>query len=515
MASSHGGALADVLSSAEVTSVLSRSSSSNSIECCLDTILGAPSAPAARIDLGSPVVDIEHMLQRLFEEAGGGAESEEVAVAAADVAGTVAPWSTRSSLFARPLYEYGTASPRASAAPGGGRQEPQRRPPIVWGAGAGGIGDVQSEAFSPSAAPRVAVPASGTSFSGAELAERRLQFSGRSHPSCGLEIGRSALTRAGAASDAQRPTRSAGRRRGSVAASDAGRTTSVIGAAETLLGDRHSFATTRRHSHAEAVTTSQVEAALDAALNSGTSMTDIASITASASVSEISIDAGSLPSGHRGLDERSSAVPGQGRLWSPSSSAFTASVLSDWSPSRRRNAGTSEDAIDSSVSNVLRRLTADALLEESASASVRRALRMGVVMSGHRLSDEEIRRLPKVRFEAEEQQHCSICLEAYRQGQVLTALQCNHFFHVDCLASWMERATQCPLCRQECGRRDVSESRESRDVLDEPMYNQGSSGFSVVSDAASADSVAYVYRQDHDDGNRTDTESWIASSVGE
>jgi len=65
-----------------------------------------------------------------------------------------------------------------------------------------------------------------------------------------------------------------------------------------------------------------------------------------------------------------------------------------------------------------------------------------------RLSDEEARELPRVRFEAPEMQSCSICLEAFRHGMLLTGLSCGHVFHVDCLAQWVQRSVQCPNCRQ-------------------------------------------------------------------
>ena len=115
--------------------------------------------------------------------------------------------------------------------------------------------------------------------------------------------------------------------------------------------------------------------------------------------------------------------------------------------------------LEGSLEAMLRRLTADPV-EENATNSVRRVLQMGAVMTGHRLSDEEIRALPRVRFEEAERQHCSICLEAYQQGQLLTATRCGHFFHVECLAGWMQRATQCPLCRQECGAMQQAEDTE-------------------------------------------------------
>jgi len=97
---------------------------------------------------------------------------------------------------------------------------------------------------------------------------------------------------------------------------------------------------------------------------------------------------------------------------------------------------------------MLNRLTLEGEgFDDGVARSVRRALQIGTVLAGQRLSDEEIRALPKVRFEQEELHQCSICLENYQQGELLTQLCCGHFFHVPCLARWMQRATQCPLCR--------------------------------------------------------------------
>lgn len=104
------------------------------------------------------------------------------------------------------------------------------------------------------------------------------------------------------------------------------------------------------------------------------------------------------------------------------------------------------------LGTMLQRLAVDGSgLDESLARSVRRVLQLGTVLTGQRLSDDEIRALPKVRFEDAEQQRCAICLEAYQRGELLTALRCSHFFHVECLSSWFRRATQCPLCRADAG----------------------------------------------------------------
>jgi len=107
-----------------------------------------------------------------------------------------------------------------------------------------------------------------------------------------------------------------------------------------------------------------------------------------------------------------------------------------------------EGGPDDGLSSVLQRLVMENLsLDDTLARSVRRVIQLGTVLTGQRLSDEEIHALPKVRFEAAEQQNCTICLEAYRSGELLTSLRCQHFFHVDCLTRWFQRSTQCPLCR--------------------------------------------------------------------
>jgi len=63
------------------------------------------------------------------------------------------------------------------------------------------------------------------------------------------------------------------------------------------------------------------------------------------------------------------------------------------------------------------------------------------------LSDEQVRDLPSVRFDEPDMQSCSVCLEAFRQGMLLTRLQCGHVFHVSCFAEWAQRSAVCPNCR--------------------------------------------------------------------
>ena len=41
---------------------------------------------------------------------------------------------------------------------------------------------------------------------------------------------------------------------------------------------------------------------------------------------------------------------------------------------------------------------------------------------------------------------CSICLCEYEKGDKLIMLPCKHVFHEDCINSWTENNTRCPLC---------------------------------------------------------------------
>lgn len=42
---------------------------------------------------------------------------------------------------------------------------------------------------------------------------------------------------------------------------------------------------------------------------------------------------------------------------------------------------------------------------------------------------------------------CSICMDGVEIGQEVTTLPCNHWFHGDCVASWLREHDTCPHCR--------------------------------------------------------------------
>jgi len=103
---------------------------------------------------------------------------------------------------------------------------------------------------------------------------------------------------------------------------------------------------------------------------------------------------------------------------------------------------TPEGGQDGGLINLLRELGSADL-----DGTVRQARQLGNVLAGRGLTAEEIQALPKARFDRAEEQSCAICLVDYRRGELLTRLECSHFFHVACITEWMRQATQCPLCR--------------------------------------------------------------------
>lgn len=61
-----------------------------------------------------------------------------------------------------------------------------------------------------------------------------------------------------------------------------------------------------------------------------------------------------------------------------------------------------------------------------------------LVAAGSRVSEKA------VKLETGE---CSVCIDAFKKGQLVLRLRCSHVFHEKCLAPWFRRQTRCPYCR--------------------------------------------------------------------
>lgn len=43
---------------------------------------------------------------------------------------------------------------------------------------------------------------------------------------------------------------------------------------------------------------------------------------------------------------------------------------------------------------------------------------------------------------------CSVCLETFELDEAIRKTRCNHFFHGECISTWVAKVRCCPICRQ-------------------------------------------------------------------
>ncbi|XP_002511528.2 receptor homology region, transmembrane domain- and RING domain-containing protein 3 [Ricinus communis] len=65
-------------------------------------------------------------------------------------------------------------------------------------------------------------------------------------------------------------------------------------------------------------------------------------------------------------------------------------------------------------------------------------------------AESSIRALKRMVFDdLENLRECTICMEQIEAGMEAIQMPCSHFYHPDCIVSWLRNGHFCPLCRYE------------------------------------------------------------------
>ena len=71
------------------------------------------------------------------------------------------------------------------------------------------------------------------------------------------------------------------------------------------------------------------------------------------------------------------------------------------------------------------------------------------------LTKEQISKIPEVKWnssmKAKNQtfESCPICYVDYEPSENIKKLSCNHGYHINCLSVWLEKKSECPVCKEQ------------------------------------------------------------------
>lgn len=108
-------------------------------------------------------------------------------------------------------------------------------------------------------------------------------------------------------------------------------------------------------------------------------------------------------------------------------------------------------------------------------------------------SEDRINALPKKRMDesmlgSDNKAECSICMESVELGTEVTVLPCQHWFHFDCIKSWLTEHDTCPHCRKPITP-DSQQSDQRRNSGRRRMSRRSSSVASPLTQVRSGDST--------------------------
>ncbi|KAJ0966614.1 hypothetical protein J5N97_023531 [Dioscorea zingiberensis] len=75
----------------------------------------------------------------------------------------------------------------------------------------------------------------------------------------------------------------------------------------------------------------------------------------------------------------------------------------------------------------------------------------------HGLTEPAIQAIPIIQFRAERPfSECSVCLNEFQEDERLKILpNCSHVFHIDCIDTWLQSNSNCPVCRADIRSREM------------------------------------------------------------
>ncbi|KAL6500304.1 hypothetical protein OROHE_025670 [Orobanche hederae] len=82
----------------------------------------------------------------------------------------------------------------------------------------------------------------------------------------------------------------------------------------------------------------------------------------------------------------------------------------------------------------------------------RRRLRHVSTTSSRGLDLSVVNAIPNFVFESKSEEHptpgCAVCLSDFEDREAVRVMpECNHFFHAECIDTWLQSHADCPLCR--------------------------------------------------------------------
>lgn len=65
---------------------------------------------------------------------------------------------------------------------------------------------------------------------------------------------------------------------------------------------------------------------------------------------------------------------------------------------------------------------------------------------------EKIKNIPQIFYQKNkfENFECSICIDEFKDNELLKQLKCGHIFHRECLGQWLLNMNNCPICKRLC-----------------------------------------------------------------